>query len=356
MTMSASETYQQLVKKLYQSQLHFCLTETPFSAQIVIRKRFLKDQTGPSLLFSSSNNIQSDEVDNLNMQVIELEKAVQNSKETIEILENKVANAETGALKAFEVKKTEIAALKSSLKKSEDVIKTLRKDLEDKQKDVREKEKTIIQLEKKCENLNNNNKNYKTELTKAKKENKKLMKSKTESEKPNGSDSNQNLPASTSQSSSSHSTPLEAADSSPQSPTSVLTPLRATLTSTAGSRTARPSSSPTLPTTPPSAPPSWAGCRRSATSLARRTPPGSIVTAKHEKEMMIENDDNKLQSAVSPTQSQPSSAEPPTRSDDCQTTPQRSTSQPVRSAISADYILGINNIDLGPRVNDLSQF
>ena len=99
MTMSASETYQQLVKKLYQSQLHFCLTETPFSAQIVIRKRFLKDQTGPSLLFSSNNNIQSDEVDNLNIQVIKLEKTVQNSNETIEILENKVANAETRASK-----------------------------------------------------------------------------------------------------------------------------------------------------------------------------------------------------------------------------------------------------------------
>merc|ERR1719495_436394 len=58
--------------------------------------------------------------------------------------------------------------------------------------------------------------------------------------------------------------------------TSVLIPLRATLTSTAGSRTAGPSSSPTLLTTPPSAPPSWAGCRLSATSLARGVSSSSL--------------------------------------------------------------------------------
>ena len=51
-------------------------------------------------------------------QVIELRKTVKNSNETIEILENKVASAKTAALKAFEVKKMKISALKNSLKKS----------------------------------------------------------------------------------------------------------------------------------------------------------------------------------------------------------------------------------------------
>merc|ERR550519_1600897 len=60
------------------------------------------------------------------------------------------------------------------------------------------------------------------------------------------------------------------------SPTSVLTPLRATLTSTAGSRTVGPSSSPTLPTTPPSAPPSLAEYRLSATSSARGVSSSSL--------------------------------------------------------------------------------
>ena len=79
------------------------------------------------------------------------------------------------------------------------------------------------------------------------------------------------------------------------------------------------------------------------------------MRAKIEKEIMIENDENKLQSGVSPILSQSSSAEPPTRSFECQTTPQPSTSQPVQSAIPADYILGINNIDLGHRGNDYSK-
>ena len=117
MTTSASATFQHLVLKLYQSQLHFCLTETPYSAQIFTRKRYLKDQSGPSLLFSSDKNSQNDEIDDLNVQVSELKKTVESSTKIIEILENKIDNAETQALKAFEEKTTEILALKSSLKK-----------------------------------------------------------------------------------------------------------------------------------------------------------------------------------------------------------------------------------------------
>ena len=116
MTTSASATFQHLVLKLYQSQLHFCLTETPYSAQIVIRKRYLKDQSGPSLQFSSDKNAVNDEIEDLNVQVSELKKTVENSNKIIEILENKVAKAETQALKAFVEKKTETLALKSSLK------------------------------------------------------------------------------------------------------------------------------------------------------------------------------------------------------------------------------------------------
>ena len=116
MTTSASATFQHLILKLYQSQLHFCLTETPYSAQIVIRKRYLKDQSGPSVQFSSDKNAENDEIEDLNVEVSELKKTVESSSKIIEILENKVAKAETQALKAFEEKKTEILALKSLLK------------------------------------------------------------------------------------------------------------------------------------------------------------------------------------------------------------------------------------------------
>ena len=183
MTTSASATFQHLVLKLYQSQLHFCLTETPYSAQIVIRKRYLKDQSGPSLLFSSDETTENDEIDDLNVEIIELKKTVESSKKIIETLESKVTNAEAQALKSFDVKKAEILALKSSLKKSEDKIHTLRKDLDNQQKEIKQKGKVICQLEKKCENLNINNQNLKTEITKVKNENKKILKSKAKSDK-----------------------------------------------------------------------------------------------------------------------------------------------------------------------------
>ena len=194
MTTAASATFHHLVLKLYQSQLHFCLTETPYSAQIVIRKRYIKDQSGPSLQFSSDKNAENDEIQELNVQVSELKKTVENSNKIIEILENKVAKAETQALKAFEEKKTGILALKKSLKKSEDEMKTFKKDLENEQKESKVKEKAIYQLEKKCDNLNSNNKKLKTEVAQVKNENKKLLKSKAKSEKQNACNPNKCLP------------------------------------------------------------------------------------------------------------------------------------------------------------------
>ena len=170
------------------------MTETPYSAQIVIRKRYLKDQSGPSLLFSSDKNAKNDEIEDLNVEVSELKKTVESSSKIIEILENKVAKAETQALKAFEEKKTEILALKSLLKKSEDEMKTFKKDLEIEQKESKVKEKAIYQLEKKCDNLNSNNKKLKTEVAQVKNENKKLLKCKAKTEKQLGKDFNQNIP------------------------------------------------------------------------------------------------------------------------------------------------------------------
>ena len=152
MTSIESETFQQLVMKLYQSQLNFHLTETPYSAQIIIRKSFLKDKTGPSPWFSPTS-VQNEEVDSLHTQVIDLQKTVESSNRMIEILESKIAQAETEALKTLEIKATEISVWKSSHKKSEDVVKSLKKDLDEKHKDVKGKEKATKRLELKCDNF-----------------------------------------------------------------------------------------------------------------------------------------------------------------------------------------------------------
>ena len=64
----------------------------------------------------------------------------------IEIPESKIAQAETQALKTLKIKATEISVLKNSLKKSEDVVKSIKKDLAEKHKDVKGKEQAWAEL------------------------------------------------------------------------------------------------------------------------------------------------------------------------------------------------------------------
>ena len=120
--MTANEVFQQLVQKLYSSHLHFLLSETPFSAQIMIRKKFLNDRIIPSFTESSEEKY--------NNQILELQKKVQDSSEIVNILEKKLGEAEAKALKTYEEKKLEIETLKNSLKNSDLLTKNLIKDLE----------------------------------------------------------------------------------------------------------------------------------------------------------------------------------------------------------------------------------
>ena len=177
MTFSASETYQHLIKKLHGSNLHFLLTETPFSAQILIRKRFLKGELSPKTDFysheaSSGNNVGDYE-----------RKQIQELQETIESLEQKLAGAEAQSMKAFEEKMIEINALKKALKNGEDEKVTIQKALEAKNRELKERDKLVKKLEQKQENMNINIKNLKSELTKAKSENKKLHRNKSSNTK-----------------------------------------------------------------------------------------------------------------------------------------------------------------------------
>ena len=96
---SAHEVYQDLVQKLRHSHLHFVLSETPYSAQILLRKRFLKEAKGPAGLRQSpssyqgfqqvedQNNQLKNENENLLKRNQELNSVNNSYKETIEILE-----------------------------------------------------------------------------------------------------------------------------------------------------------------------------------------------------------------------------------------------------------------------------
>ena len=174
MTAIATEAFQQLVQKLYESKLHFCLTETPFSAQISIRKKYLKPRNSPSASVTPK-----DEISDLKTQNLELQEKVKNTGEIIDILKNKLEDAEVQAIKVFEERKTEIDILKNSLKKSESELSSVKKDLENAHKAAKDKEKIIKKLDHKCGNLETIIKNTKSELNKINNENRKLLKLKS---------------------------------------------------------------------------------------------------------------------------------------------------------------------------------
>ena len=72
--------------------------------------------------------------------------------------------------------KIEVETLKNALKKSNQEVKKLKKDLADEHEVVKDKDNQLSKLNKRCENLTLNIKNTKTELNKVKNENKKLLK------------------------------------------------------------------------------------------------------------------------------------------------------------------------------------
>ena len=352
MEATANEMFQQLVQTLYASHLHFYLSETPFSAQICIRKKFLKDRPTTN---ASSTGFNSRNETAFN-QITELQKKVESSDEIINILESKLEEAESKVLKAFNDKKIEIDTLKNSIKKSDQEVRNLRKDLNDERKLLKEKERNIQKLELKCEKLVNDSKNVKTELIKVKNENKKLLKSKQPSKKvlvPNPepkaseimdeeksvdaeNDSNHNLqPAVLSEQCS--TPPVRPAGS----PSRTLQEVAKCVTTTPVqlASMARNNLSPALPApvahacsphTPPGTPPP----RRSPSSVSTLTPTSTVTTGTCGVPLQT--------SAIIDSTSQPRPAD--------------STSTVSRALpITEDYIAGINQLDLGPRVNDLSK-
>ena len=180
--MSGNKNFRELVEKLYESDLHFHMSETPFSAQILIRKKLLKNsKNSASTTASTVATSTSEMIDSLKNQIMQLEKNIEESSEVNNMLQNKLGKAEAHALKVYEDKKTEVDTLKITLKKSDQEARKLKKELEDEQRITKEKEKMLKKLENKCENLTTNIKNVRTELQRVKNESKKLLKNKIKS-------------------------------------------------------------------------------------------------------------------------------------------------------------------------------
>ena len=105
--------------------MNFLLSETPYSAQIIIRKRFLKDVACPDPSFDATAANETIVKDYevlkesnclLENEINELKLASEREKETIAILEEKLAKAEAAALKSFEKSNIELSTLKKANK------------------------------------------------------------------------------------------------------------------------------------------------------------------------------------------------------------------------------------------------
>ena len=168
----ANTVCQQVLDQLKCSNLNFIISETPYSAQIMLKKRFLREVSGPSASFNSSvDHNASEKLHALNQENIDLKEKVRilelaqtSGQETIKILEEKVAKAEASALKHFEKTKLETACLKTSIKNLKNDLDVCKKELNDKNKVIKQKEKEVQKLDKKCDNLTCDIQNMRREL------------------------------------------------------------------------------------------------------------------------------------------------------------------------------------------------
>ena len=171
-----------------------------------LRKRFLKEATGPATSFAAwtnnqetrdfenQNNILKTENDRLRKQLEESESSSKSSKETTKLLEDKIAMVEASAFKSYEEKHHEVTTLKNLQKNLHSEIAKVKKDLNLGNKSLKVKENEIFKLNQKCDNLASNVFKYKTEIGVLQAENKKLIKQKSVKSKKSCSISTNTLP------------------------------------------------------------------------------------------------------------------------------------------------------------------
>ena len=154
---SPQESCNELLRTLRDSNLHFIVSESPYSLQICIRKKFLKnapEHKKPVPPFASSSSSAREglenKVDNLTYENASLVESINNLKDTNEILHNKIENAE----KKIGDKKGDIKKLEDENILQKGKMKSLEKSLKAKDKKIQnDKEKidnardTIAKLE-----------------------------------------------------------------------------------------------------------------------------------------------------------------------------------------------------------------
>ena len=178
-TLSPAEVCEKLLNQVKTSNLNYILSETPYSANICIRKWFQKNKVA-TLLSSESENSYIEDNKRLKMKLKKVETENDALKVTVRSLEKKAEKAESD-LNDFKKKnknvsddKTEdIKILKSVIKKNNEEISMLKVDSGQRNKIIKSKEKEIFNLVNKNENqmdtiktLKENNNSLKIEIKK----------------------------------------------------------------------------------------------------------------------------------------------------------------------------------------------
>ena len=176
----ARELCDTIVNQIRKSQLHFILTETPFSVNIALRKRFTKDfipnssfkvqKSEPDLSsVTHHNSALHDENEGLKMEVERLKNERFSLVDTIAILEDKTAKAESELLKNFkEIRTLEKEVEDTKVLKS--VIKERNNDLSRNKEEINALKKTIKSKTKEIHNMENKELNYQDTVKKLKDE------------------------------------------------------------------------------------------------------------------------------------------------------------------------------------------
>ena len=358
------------------SQLDFYIQETPYSAFITIRKKYIKGFKHATEVLSE--NIEMENVikdlkkhENEKLKTFAKEKEVESesNKNNVRTLEERLEKAEKEMLKHFEhanKQKSELSdeinILKSLKKKDNDVIANLKIDLSKSRTESKSLQKELSNMQNKNENLKNKveyanaskreiiNKNEKlaSEVKTMKKKIKHFEQENNNEKRANNNDSNQNIKQTVSVEQcaafSTHEPGAPSACTPPGVPSRTSFPLGI-------SRQLVSSGSPPATTSCAQPPPD--------------APSGPSVKAKYPEP------------ASSPSTTQPASttrnhlpAPPPPLSSACSphtppgTPPCRRPAESIpppapayasTMPITEDYMVGINKIDLGPRVNDLSK-
>ena len=216
----ASVTCSRVLNTIKTSQLDFYLQETPYSAFITIRKKYMKDfkHTTEDL----SENIEVENIikdlkrENEKLTNYAKEKEVESDsiKNNARILEEKLEKAEKEMLKHFEHSNKqksdlseEINLLKSLKKKDNDTIANLKIDLSKSRTESKSLHKELSNMEKKNENLKNKvdnanaskresiikNKKLASEIKTMKKKIEHLEQENNNEKGVNNNDSNQNM-------------------------------------------------------------------------------------------------------------------------------------------------------------------